>query len=576
MHWIDWLIVLVLNGAVIGYGFYLARSTHSSSDWFLGSRALPWWGIGLSMFATNVDNADIVSVTGQTFGQGLHIITVYAIGSAAGGILASFLIVPAIYKAGFYTNAEYLEARFGPTARVLSALIQIQYRSSMLGLMIWSVYLLFQGLDLMGPVAAWVLIVGMVIFSGIYTAWGGLKSVVWTDALQGVIMMVGGVVIFLAVWNAVGGWNGAAETLAEADARNGTQHAGLLHISHYDGGAADSPYEMQVGSSLVNFGPLVVVLGWTIIGAGYWTVNHSQTMRLMGARSLWDMKMASTVGVGLSLPLMIASACLGVFGRALLTGGHLQVDQETFESDHLYPLLANTYLGVGLKGLVVAGIVSAAVSTFDSMGSALSAIFTRDIYARLIKGDGDDAHYVAVGRWATVAVLMLGFLYLPFILLQKNMLDAFTTLIPVFVTPLCTMYVLGALTSVHRRSGLIGLAVGSLYGVFALYCREAHRIQWLPEATGVPTWLTDRWGALGLSFLITSATMLIVTLRLGRQTGDELLHVDHAGWLGRSREELPALRDSPFAGKTPLWANPALFATALMVFCFWLVFGVFW
>src|SRR5690606_24192241 len=100
-----------------------------------------WWAIGLSMFATNVDNADLVSVTGKTFSEGLHLITVYALGSALGGILASFFVVPTMYRAGFYTNAEYLEARFGVTTRVLSALIQIQYRSSMLGLIIWSCFL---------------------------------------------------------------------------------------------------------------------------------------------------------------------------------------------------------------------------------------------------------------------------------------------------------------------------------------------------------------------------------------------------------------------------------------------------
>ncbi|MCA9224471.1 MAG: hypothetical protein KDA47_02630, partial [Planctomycetales bacterium] len=72
MHAVDWMIVLLLNGAIIGYGFYLARGTSSSSDWFLGRRALPWWAIGLSMFATNVDNADLVSVTGKTYTEGLH------------------------------------------------------------------------------------------------------------------------------------------------------------------------------------------------------------------------------------------------------------------------------------------------------------------------------------------------------------------------------------------------------------------------------------------------------------------------------------------------------------------------
>lgn len=571
MHPIDWLIVVAINGAIIGYGFYLARGTHTSSDWFLSSRALPWWGIGLSMFATNVDNADIVSVTGKTFSEGLHIITVYAVGSVVGAILAAFYVVPAIYRDGFYTNAEYLEARFGVSARLLSALIQIQYRSSMLGLMMWSVFLLLTGLNIMGPLQAWVLIVVLIIFSGIYTAWGGLRSVVWTDALQGIVMLVGGALVFAAVWQAVGGISGAQEKLAALDAERGTNVAGLLHIRHYDGGTMNnSPYLLQLGSRQWNLGPWVVALGWTIIASGYWTVNHTQTMRLMGARSLWDMKLAASFGVALSLPLMIACTCLGVFGRALPQTQDLQ------HADQLYPILANTYLGIGLKGLVVAAIVSAAVSTFDSMGSALSAIFTRDIYARLIVRDGGDRHYVFVGRCATVAVLLLGFLYLPLILLQKNMLDAFTTLIPVFVTPLLTMYVVGVLTPAHRRSGVIGLLVGALYGMFALYCREAPRIDRLPNASSVPLWLIDRWAALCWSLLLTAATMALVTLVLGRQRRDDLLHVDHTGWLARSREALPPLRESPFAGGVPWWANPWLITAVLAAVCVWLNFGLFW
>ena len=569
MHIIDWIIVLTLNGAVIALGFYLARGTYSSSEWFLGRRALPWWGIGLSMFATNVDNADIVSVTGNTYTEGLHIITVYAIGSAVGGILAAFFVAPAMYRAGFYTNAEYLEARFGVSTRVLSALIQIQYRSSMLGLMIYSVFLLLTKLQIMGPTSAWLLIAALVVLSGLYTAWGGLKSVVWTDAFQGIVMMIGAAVIFGAVWSQVGGWSGMQAALAEVDTGRPDGALSLLHIGQY-GGGADSPFQFSLGGRTMDLGPFVAIAGWTIVGSGYWTVNHTQTMRLMGARSIWDMKMAALAGVSLSLPPMIACACLGVFGRAL------PMFQEMAEPDELYPLLASEFLTVGLKGFVVAGVVAAAVSTFDSMGSALSAIFTRDIYARLFVPDREDHHYVIVGRWATVAVLMLGFLYLPFIMHQKKMLDAFTTLIPVFVTPLFTIYLAGIFTRAARPCGLFGLAVGASYGMFALYCREAPSIEALPNADGVPIWLTNRWAAFCWSFLITSAAVAVGTLWWGRQPRGARLELDNSGWLHRSSEALPKLLEHPFSRPPSWWLNPTLYAVLLMAACLFLVFGLFW
>ena len=126
MSWFDWLIVFALNGSVIVYGFLLARGAKTSEDWFLGHRSLAWWAIGLSMFATNVDNADLVSLTGTTYKEGMHIIMVHSLGALVGASFAAFFLVPAMARAGHFTNAEYLEARYGPVSRVLSAVIQIQ------------------------------------------------------------------------------------------------------------------------------------------------------------------------------------------------------------------------------------------------------------------------------------------------------------------------------------------------------------------------------------------------------------------------------------------------------------------
>lgn len=547
MTTLDWLIVLLVNGSIIAYGLYLARGTHTSGEWFLAARSLPWWAVGLSMFATNVDNADLVGVTGMTFHEGIHVVSVYAVGSAVGAILAAYFIVPQISRRGLYTNAEYLEARFGPTTRILSALIQIQYRTSMLGMMIWSTYLVLTHMVAVPPEIAWGLIVLLVILAGLYTAWGGLKSVVWTDSAQGIVMIVAALVIFYAIYNAVGGWSALEAKLAEMPAPEGGTLADRMHIGRFRGDhQAISPY--------------LIVLSWTIVGAGYWTVNHTQTMRLMGCRSLAGMRYAATFGVLLSLPIMIVSASLGVFGLGI-------EDLPTFEkADELYPLLANQFLGPGLKGLVVAGMVAAVVSTFDSMGSALSAIFTRDVYARLIAPNRSDEHYVWVGRWATAGVLLIGFLYLPFIWRQEHMLRAFTTLIPVFVTPLFTIYLAGVLTRAHRRSGLWGLMGGSLYGVIALFDRQVHDLDWLPF------WFTERWTATVWSILFTLLPMLLTTWLLGRAPAGEDERWQESGWLERSREELAPMPDRD-AGITP---GQWLLAAGLLLLCGWVTFVWLW
>ena len=498
------------------------------------------------MFATNVDNADLVGVTGMTYNEGIHVISVYALGSAVGGILAAYCIVPEISRRGFYTNAEYLEARYGPTTRIVSALIQIQYRTSMLGMMIWSTYLVLTRLVAIPPAMAWGMIVLLVILAGIYTAWGGLKSVVWTDSAQGIVMIVASFVIFGVVWNAVGGWSGLEDKLATLQTEDGKPKSDLLHIGKFCG-----------DHGIVS--PWLIALGWTIIGSGYWTVNHTQTMRLMGSRSVRDMKLAALFGVALSLPVMIISACLGVLAHGIDSLPAME------KADELYPILANQFLGPGLKGLVVAGVVAAVVSTFDSMGSALSAIFTRDVYARLIAPDRSDDHYVKVGRLATGGVLLIGFAYLPFIWKQEHMLKAFTTLIPVFVTPLFTIYIAGIFTSVHRRSGVVGLIVGGLYGVIALVDRQFYDL-------GLQPWFTERWVALLWSIGFTFVPMLLMTLYLGREDLEADEQWEERGWLQRSREDLPAFHDQQQDSNT--WLNLA--AIGLLGLCAWVTFVLFW
>ncbi|QDT41497.1 Sodium/glucose cotransporter [Gimesia alba] len=555
MSWLDWLIVFVLNGSVIAFGFYLARSTKSSSDWFLGGRSLPWWGLGLSIFATSVDNADAVSLTGYAYNHGMHIITAFTLASVCGAILASFIVVPVLYRGGFYTNAEYLETRFGKSIRTISALIQIQYRTSMLGLMIWSIYLMLQGILDFTPVQIWTLIVLLVIFTAAYTTWGGLTSVVWTDALQSLIMIAGGIAIFCAVWSASGGWSETVQKLSESTDEKGQPLINWLHIGQFQDSQATSPY--------------LIVIGWTIVGLGYYTVNHTQTMRLMGARSLWDMKMATLFGCLLIMPIMIGTTLMGVMGRVI-------VPEFTDHSaaDQLFPYYANQFLAPGFKGLVVAGILSAAISTFDSIGSALSALFTRDIYARWICTDQTEKHYLKVTRWATIGILLMGFLYIPFIVRYDNMIKAFRTLIPIFVTPLFTIYLLGILTRVPRQSGLVGLIAGSLFGLLGFIDRE------LVERQLFSPLLTEQWYAFPASMMVTSLAMLGSAFKWGwLEKGTSLKQSDVSpkhDWLSESRQELAEIKVSPFSKPVPQYLNPNWYAILLIALSFWIIFGFFW
>ncbi|MCA9040013.1 MAG: sodium/solute symporter [Planctomycetaceae bacterium] len=572
MNFWDWLIVFVLNGAIIGYGFYLSRKTISSSEWFLGGRSLPWWGLGLSILATAVDNADLVSVTGLVYNNGIHILTVFTLATVLGCCLSAFIVVPWMYKLGCYTNAEFLEYRFGKSLRLFSALIQIQYRTAILGLMVWSFYLMLTGMVGLQPGMAWTLIVLLVLFTAAYTMLGGLASVVWTDALQSLIILLGCAAIFISVWNAAGGWSGVEERLSTLPDPHWVKEKGWVGTP----AGEEPPPEISTGktqplTNWIHMGsfvdeenhthPLAIQLGWIIIGLGYYTVNHTQTMRLMGARSLWDMKMAAIFGAAIGIPLMLMIILLGLFGRVLypdLTVGDVKADA-------LFPILADDFLTTGLKGLVMAGIVSATISTFDSMGSAISALFTRDIYARWIRRGQSEKHYLLVGRIATVGVLLLGFLYIPYVISHRNMIDATQNLVSVFVTPLFTIYVMGVLTPVPKQSGLVGLLAGGTYGL----CCFLQRQEWL-IGFELPEILVNRWYVYLWSMSITAGGMLLSLLFWKPQSVSELTTQMTLP------SDLPPVIEHPFQGPLPVWRQPRWYALSLILFSLWLTFYCFW
>lgn len=150
MSAVDWTIVVALNAGIILYGIARACDTKTSSDWFLAGRSLPWRMIGLSLYATAIDASDLVADAGGTYAVGMSYLVTNWVGVTLGWFLLANWIALPMYRAGMYTNAEYLEARFSLSARVISALVQALYRTLVLAIIAITLYLLLAivcGLD---------------------------------------------------------------------------------------------------------------------------------------------------------------------------------------------------------------------------------------------------------------------------------------------------------------------------------------------------------------------------------------------------------------------------------------------
>lgn len=558
MATIDWILVIILNGACILYGLWISRGARSTADWFLAGRSLPFWMVGLSLYATAIDASDLVADSGGVYQLGMSYFVVGWVGTVAGWIVAANWIVLPMYRRGMYTNAEYLEARFGPATRIISAFVQVQYRTMVLGIIANTLFLTLAVVCGWGK-GAWWGVVAIVAIAAIYTTWGGLKSVAITDALQSVVMMAGAVALFIVVWNEVGGFDGARQRLAAHDPAvvSSMLHIGSDRVELVGEGAAQ--FEQTTPAWLV-------CVAFVILGFAYSVVNHTQSMRLFGARSEWDLKMGAVVASALLIVAMFLNLSIGIFGRALFPdAAALPIDELSLKkADSIYPLLIRELLPVGLTGLVVAAVMAASFSTFDSISSTIAALLTRDVYARLLVKDREDSHYLLVSRLLTPVILFASFAYVPF--LDGGMLRFYIELVGAFVVPLLTIYLMGVFTPVHRRSGTAGLLAGVAYGVLRMLS---------PKAADTPAVLCNGYLGYVVSILVTAGVMILLSqFFFGWQRSDDFPAEDTEGWLGRSREavhQIDQARPPERLSRLPLVLGLAVIAIGMI-----LSFVVFW
>lgn len=580
---LDWTLVIGLNGAIICYGLFLGRDTKVSSDWFLASRRLPWWIVGLSLYATAIDSSDMVADSGGTYTLGISYFVNSWVGTVIGWFLAANFIVLPMYRAGMYTNAEYLEARFGPSTRLISALVQVQYRTLVLGNITTTIYLT-TSVVFGWESSAWWLVFLIALLATAYTAVGGLRSVAVTDALQSIVMFTASIVFFGIVWSHVGGWKGIETKLAQYEK---SLPAKVLHVGHEHTTAVDVSQKSpeQIAQRLLLGGELdkqtqtirqstpawLFCIQFIIAGIAFSIVNHTQSMRLLGSKSEWDLKM-SVVLAGLILILVtFFNLIMGIIGRALYPELQLLPVEQTLQTnaDAIYPILVRDLTGFGLKGLVVAGILAAAFSTYDSIGSTLSALVTRDVYARFFVPDRDDHHYLRVGQWLTPVIIFGSFLYVPF-LLKRGMVVFYLDLVSAFVVPLLTIYLMGFFTKVHRKSGTLGLICGVVYGMIRMLMPIIIKHF---NVSFLPTFMLNEAASYIWSMLITAGTMFAYSLFVGWEAGDKLLHMERAGWLRNSQIEVTHISKQSKSAFTKL---PFILGIAVILLGMYLSFVVYW
>jgi SSS family solute:Na+ symporter len=427
-------VILYLVGMLL-LGAFFRKYVHSSRDYFLAARALPFWAIGMSLVVTDIGAVDFVGVAGQAYRFGIAVANFDWLGTIPGMLIAAFIFIPYYWRAGVYTIPEYLERRYNVAVRTLEAGVWVLFIALDLGIMFWASALLLH--TLMGwPIAFSILITAFVV--GVYTVSGGLSAVVMTDVIQLVIMYVGGFAVIALGLHEVGGWSGLVDKIHGL----GPQYE--RHFQMFLPPDAGTPYPWTG-----------ILFGLTFVLANaYWIGNQTIVQRALGAQDEWHAKASMIFGSLLKLFIPVLVVTPGLIALALFP--------EIGDGDQAFPMLIHRLLPPGLTGLVFAGFLAALMSSVDSALNSAATLFTKDIYERFLVRKASDKHYLRVGRLTTLVILLVGVISAPLTQQFPGMYVYVQTLLSIIQGPTLAILVLGMF---WKRATAAGGTAGLLTGI---------------------------------------------------------------------------------------------------------------
>lgn len=397
MQTLDWIVItgyFVLIGWV---AWYYGRAQKDSVDYFLAGRNAGWVVIGSSIFTSNIGSEHIVGLAGQGAATGLAM--AHWEMHAWCLILLAGIFVPFYYKSGVQTIPEFLEKRFNARTRtILSCVSLVAYVFTKVSVTVYAGAIVFQALlpDTFGTPqnAFWFGAFFTVIVTGIYTVFGGMRAIMYTATPQAVIILFGSAVITTIGLGKLGGWSELVATCkANADA-----------------------FALWRPLSDPDFPWLGVLIASPIIGIWYWCTDQYIVQRALSAKDLATARRGALFGGLLKVWPVFIFLVPGLIGWALHQKGIIElpfkVGTTTIDGDQVFPTLVKTLLPVGIRGLIVACLLAALMSSLASLFNSSASLFTVDIYDKLRPGKSPK-HLLNVGRIATGVVVVLGMIWIP-------------------------------------------------------------------------------------------------------------------------------------------------------------------
>jgi SSS family solute:Na+ symporter len=436
---LDWVVIalyfLVVFAVAIWATMIERSARETSTDYFLAGRDAGWFIVGASLFASNIGSEHLVGLAGTGAASGIAVAQFEVLASLILLILG-WLFVPFYLSSRVFTMPEFLERRYSAKARWYLAIVSIiGYVLTKISVTIAAGGIVFQAL--MG-INFWTGAMIVVVITGVYTIFGGLRAVLYTDMLQMFVLIGGAIAVTLLGLSALGGWGEMTASVA--------------------------PGFMSLWKPLSdpNFPWTGILFGAPILGVWYWCTDQFIVQRVLAAHDRNHARRATIFAGYLKLLPLFIFVIPGVIAYALAEQGRLRLGAP----DEALPTLVAALLPVGLRGLVVAGLLAALMSSLSSVFNSTSALVTLDVYKKL-RPAASERQLVLVGQSTTAVLVGLGLLWIPAMRLISGQLYQYLQSVQAYISPpIAAVFLVGILWKrVNATGAIASLLTGFVLGM---------------------------------------------------------------------------------------------------------------
>ena len=505
---VDGIIIGFYFFLVLTIGWYLRGRAKTGEDYFMAGREMTAWVAGLSFLSANLGSLELMGWAGSAYQYGILAAHWYWIGAVPAMLFLGLVMMPFYYISKTHSVPGYLKLRFDESTRAISSISFAAMTVLMSGINMYSMALVLK------VILGWNINFSIWVSSltvAIYVALGGLRSAIFNEVLQFVLIWAGALLIPIMGLIEAGGWSQLKLRIAQ------NASAEYTHLWSTLGTFTGNP--MGIHWTGIVFG-----LG-AIISFGYWTTDFLVVQRVLAAKDLRAAKMAPIIGAAFKMMVPFIVILPGLLALAVLPiklVGQNEVGAHSY--NEVLPLMLARYCGPGLLGLGITALIAGFMSGMAGNVSAFTTVWTYDIYRALINKRASDHHYVNMGRWCTVVGVLISVGTAYFVMQFASIMDYVQAIFSFFIAPLYGTVILGMLWKrATPAGGFWGLLAGTLtsIGMWSWVKADPSALRYVALSPHARPMAQDMYQALW-SWIVCVLVTIIVSLLTTPKPDNEL------------------------------------------------------